>query len=82
MKPNKRKVKYTSNDVDFWLQWMRVHKQIAPDDPVMYAWLPGTMSIEELLAIRVAAEKMGAEVKINRRGAGEVVLLSRTKEKA
>jgi hypothetical protein len=79
---SKKKVKYTSTEVAFWVSWFRTHKQIAPDDPVMYAWLPGTMSIEELLAIRVAAEKMGAEVKINRRGAGEVVLLSHTKEKA
>jgi hypothetical protein len=80
MKPNRRKVKYTSLDTEYWLQWMREHRHIAPDDPVLFGWLSGTMTVEELVALKVAAEKMGAEVKINRRGAGEVVLLPKTKE--
>lgn len=63
-----------STDPRFYLEWIALHKRIAPSDSVAFAWLAGTMTTEELIAVHVAAEKVGAKVVINRKGAGEVVL--------
>lgn len=76
----RKKLPALSTDPRFYLEWFSMHKRIAPDDPVAFGWLPNTMTTEELIAIKVAAEKAGAEVRINRRGGGEVVLPMKAKE--
>ena len=73
MKRSKKKPPAVSTDPRFWVEWFRESRKCAPSDPVLLGWLAHAMSVEELVAIKVAAEQYGAEVKLARDGSGEVI---------
>jgi hypothetical protein len=65
-----------SNTTKFWEQWLREAKRLEiqyGEEPFYYAWLAGTMTEEEVNAVKQAATKLGMTVKVRKNGSGEVV---------
>jgi hypothetical protein len=73
MRRNKKKPPAVSTEPRYYLEWFREARKCAPNETVLFGWLSNTMSVEELLAIKVAADQYGAEVKLARDGSGEVI---------
>ena len=57
-------------DPNYWRQWFRTERKEGND--VVFGWLKGTMTPNELNAVKEAARIEGYEVTEHKKGGGEV----------
>jgi hypothetical protein len=70
----RRKLEKTTDTTNpnFWVAWCKTALRDIGEDKFVYGWLPGTMTEQEISALKIAAEKLGLIVNIGKKGNGDV----------